>query len=128
MHLGYKEFLEEKDKFFIESPITPVFKDFLEYFKVFSHLRFSETLEIDELSEALGEKKDFLKNKRGDLQSIKGMKEGEIVLLMNLQPSTVDEAVNWIPSLQRKMFKGKAKDIHNAIETIDKYSSPEFKT
>ena len=90
MHLGYKELLEEKDKNYEELGPSTVFKEFLEYFQLFPNLRFGNNLEIEELSDALNERKSSLKNKREELHNIEGMKESEIVLLINLKPSNVD--------------------------------------
>ena len=126
MHLGYKELLEEKDKNYEELSMNPVFKEFLEYFKMFPNLRFGNNLEIEELSDALNDRKSSLKNKREELLNIEGLKESEIVLLINLKPSSVSEAITWIPSLKKKISQGKSKDISQALEIISKYSTIEF--
>ena len=126
MHLEYKELLEEKEKNNSDERMNPVFNEFLDYFQMFQNLRFGNNLEIEELSDALNEKKSSLKNKRDDLSNIGDLKDSEIVLLINLKPNSVDEAVRWIPSLKKKISQGKAKDISQAIEVINKYSTIEF--
>ena len=126
IHYGYKELLEENDKSNDELNMNPVFKEFLEYFKMFPNLRFGNNLEIEELSDALNERKSSLKNKREELQNIEGLKESEIVLLINLKPENINEAVTWIPSLKKKISQGKSKDINQALEIIKKYSTIEF--
>ena len=126
MHLGYKELLEEEDKNSDENRVNPVFKEFLDFFQEFPSLSFGNNLEVEELSEALNDRKGSLKNKREELQNIQKLRESEVVLLINLKPSSVDEAVAWIPSLKKKISQGQSKDISQALEVISKYSTIEF--
>ena len=127
MHLGYKQYLEDKEKNYTQSPITPVFKEFLDYFQKFSTFKFCERLQLEELDQGLNEKKEILKNKRRELQTISEIKESELVLLINLRPTQPKEVTSWIPSLQRKVIEGNSNDINKAISIIDQYSMVQFK-
>ena len=127
MFLGYKEHLEERQRAFTQSPITPVFQDFLDYLNNFPSLNLNQQMDIDELNQVLNEQKEVLKNKRNELQTVSKVKEEEIVLLINLRPKTANEAISWIPTLKRKINKGEAKHVNMAIDIIDKYTYTDFR-
>ena len=126
MHSAYREMREEMELEEIDEPINPVFTQFLEYFQQFEHLKYGEDLENKDLKDALSHKKSSLKSMREEIEATKELKNYEAVLLMNLRPSNIEEAVTWVPGLKRLISKGKKKELMQIIEIINKYSTVDF--
>ncbi len=114
-----REILERKKK---EVFLNPVFMKFMEHSKNFPEISFSENLSSKELEEAFKTKKSKLHKIRGELNEIAELNELEIVTLWNLMPNTVEEAIAWVPSLERLKISGKENKIKEAIDIIQKNS------
>ena len=114
-----REILEKKKK---QIFLNPVFMKFLDHSKKFPELSFSENLNSKELEEAFKTKKSRLHKIRGELNEIAELNELEIVTIWNLMPNNIEEAVSWIPSLERLKISGKENKIKEAIDIIQKNS------
>jgi len=79
----------------------------LDYCKKFSQLKFSEDLDTEDI-DPLRNKLIKIKKIRKEIEE-KGseLEDIEMVQLWNLTPTDVDQALKWIPSLERFQEQGK---------------------
>ena len=121
LHDSYKkktEMIEKKGK---EVRIGKVFFDFLSYIDRLPnvpHIQDGDGDDIDEL-------KDRLKKTQKATSEIEGFKDItkiEQVKLLNLAPQSVEEAVAWIPSLDRFQVSGREIYLKNVLDTVRKHT------
>merc|ERR1712226_1649050 len=107
---SYKKKMEMMEKKKKPIHIAPVYQDFLEYCKKFSQLKFTDDLDTDDI-DPLRNKLIKIKKIRKEIEE-KGseLQDIEMVQLWNLTPSTFEEAMQWIPSLDR--FQEQSKEAY----------------
>ena len=93
---------------------------FIRYTQKFPNLGFSDNLSAEDLEESFKNKKMRLQKMRNELHELSGLNEIEIVQFMNLCPNSLEEAVSWIPSLERILVNGNEIVIKKAIEIVQK--------
>merc|ERR1712085_177767 len=96
LHDSHKKKLEIMEKKNKQIFIPPVYKEFLDYCTRCTGMKFSHDLETEDI-DPLRNKLIKIKKIRKDIEE-KGseLSDKEMVMLWNLCPSTVDEAVSWI--------------------------------
>ena len=82
---------------------------------------FEAEVHAEDFSEVFQKKSKRLQKLRKTLKEMGVFSDLEIVGLLNLNPSEVEEAVLWIPSLTKLVSDGKVNAIRNAISIIQKF-------
>ena len=77
----------------------------------------------DELSEMFKNKRTRIQSIRDELKMVKDLTDTEIIQIWNLSPETNDEALAWIPSLERLIPEGKEIYINQAVDVVRKYKN-----
>jgi RNA polymerase Rpb4 len=95
--------------------------DFLNYIQRFPHLKYTEEMGGEDI-EVLKERLKKTTKARAELDKYKDITDLELVQLYNLCPSTVEEAISWISSLDRFQVTGKEMYLKNILEVIHKHT------
>ncbi len=96
---------------------------FFNYTQKFPNLKYSENISAEDLAEVFKSKRTRIQTIRNELKNIKELNDVEIVQIWNLAPENKDEALSWIPSLERLIVEGKENAIIKAIEVIKRYKN-----
>ena len=104
------------------SKVNRTFNRFLQYTQKFPSFGFADGHTGEDLKEIVKNRKTRLQKMRSELGELPEFSEVETVQFMNLCPNNVEEAVSWIPSLERLISAGKELEIKRAIEVVQKNS------
>ena len=99
---------------------------FFNYTQKFPHLRFSEHISAEDLEEVFKSKRTRLQSIRSELKNIRELSEFEVVQLWNLAPENKEEAISWIPSLERLVGGSGQLAINRAVEIIKKHRNTDY--
>ena len=121
LHDSYNKKTKQMDRRGKTVFIHPVFLEFLEYIQQFPHLRYVDDMSGEDF-EALKERLKKTKKARAELEKFSEINELEQVQLYNLCPSSVEEAISWIPTLERFQEAGKEMYLKTIIEVVQKHT------
>lgn len=121
MHQSFKQKMTSMEKKGKAVYIHPVFLDFLGYLQTFPNLGFNEDTQSNDL-EALNEVIKKTRKMRTDVEKFKDITDLERTQLCNLCPTSVEEAISWITSLERFQIGSKEVYLRSVLEVINKHT------
>ena len=113
----------KKNKCFWIRNIIRIFLQFFNYSQQFPNLRYSEELTGEELNEVFKNRRSNIQGIRDELKGFSELTDIELMQIWNLGPESSDEALAWIPSLERLIPEGKELFIHQAIDIVRKHKT-----